>query len=119
MFSQKDDFPLFDLCVGAQTHYNAYQHRTKVLPASLVCAEDAMRLAGVQHITIAPHILQELATTKFDPDLRVTNSLFDGPFSGERWSISSFADNVEAFRTALSQEDEGMGEKRLKQVCKA
>ena len=117
--SQTDDFPIFNLCVAAQAYYKAHQLRTKVLPASLVCAEDALRLSGVDHITIAPRILQGLATTKSDSELSLTRSLFDEPLSVEPWPAKSFINNEEDFRSALAQEEGGVGEGKLKQVCNA
>ncbi|KFA72789.1 hypothetical protein S40288_06380 [Stachybotrys chartarum IBT 40288] len=56
-----DHSPAFDFCRESQAYYLAHKHRTQVLAASLTSVEQVMQLAGIQHITVAPKLLQELS----------------------------------------------------------
>ncbi|UNI24874.1 Transaldolase [Purpureocillium takamizusanense] len=51
----------FAFCREAQAYYVARGHRTRVLAASLTSVDEVMQLAGVQHVTVAPGLLRELA----------------------------------------------------------
>ena len=78
-----------------------------------------MLLAGVDHITIAPKLLRELATTEVDPDNVPTfASLFDKAKTKrfEILSKLSFADDEEAFRMAMTRDANGAHEGKLIQV---
>lgn len=61
IYSFVDKEPLIDLCVDIQRYYRSIFARTKVLPASLTSIDQVFALAGVDHITIAPHLLAQLA----------------------------------------------------------
>lgn len=51
----------FAFCREAQAYYNAYNHRTRVLAASLTSVDEVLQLAGVNHITISPILLHALS----------------------------------------------------------
>ncbi|UKZ49221.1 hypothetical protein TrVGV298_003465 [Trichoderma virens] len=51
----------FAFCREAQAYYNANNHRTRVLAASLTSVEEVLQLAGVNHITISPILLHALS----------------------------------------------------------
>lgn len=53
----------FEVARGAQRYYRRVGAGTKVLPASLVSVEEVMRLSGVDHVTVSPPLLFELAKT--------------------------------------------------------
>lgn len=76
-----DPSPNLALCVAAQRYYLAHALPTQVLPASLTSAAECMRLAGAQHITIAPALLRELAATPVaaDSPAAKAHSLYDDP----------------------------------------
>lgn len=78
-----------------------------------------MLLAGVDHITIAPKLLRELASAEVDPS-NASNlpSLFDEVKLAEEQIPAklSFADNEEAFRMAMTRDANGANEGKLIQV---
>lgn len=78
-----------------------------------------MLLAGVDHITIAPKLLRELASAEIDPsNASDLPSLFDElKTSADQIPTKlSFADNEDAFRMALTRDANGANEKKLIQV---
>ncbi|CAL5871376.1 uncharacterized protein PFLUO_LOCUS5626 [Penicillium psychrofluorescens] len=68
-----DKGKLLPLCVAIQQYYKYINAKTKVLPASLTSTEEIYSLAGVDHLTIAPHLLAQLT----EPAPISTKSLFD------------------------------------------
>ncbi|KAL7939277.1 hypothetical protein V8C35DRAFT_286211 [Trichoderma chlorosporum] len=56
-----DHHKAFAFCREAQAYYNANNHRTRVLAASLTSVEEVLQLAGVNHITISPILLHALS----------------------------------------------------------
>ncbi|KAG5936574.1 hypothetical protein E4U53_000202, partial [Claviceps sorghi] len=53
----------FDFCRQAQSFFLQTNSTTQVLAASLTSVDEVMQLAGIQHITISPPLLDELAAT--------------------------------------------------------
>ena len=80
--------------------------------------DEVMALAGAHHITIAPPLLRELSTTEASGyDSKIPN-VFDVEVRYEQLhALMSFADNEAAFRTALSNNDNGSNEAKMIQVC--
>ncbi|KAJ5831896.1 hypothetical protein N7474_000207 [Penicillium riverlandense] len=68
-----DRAKLLPLCVAIQQYYKYINATTKVLPASLTSTAEIYSLAGVDHLTIAPHLLAQLT----EPAPTSTKSLFD------------------------------------------
>ncbi|KAG8526731.1 uncharacterized protein KY384_008160 [Bacidia gigantensis] len=102
--SYKDINPLFQLPASAQGYYKTHNYRTKVLPASLTTPGDAMRLAGVDHMTVAPKILRELNEMKFNADeTAATKSMFDEP-PQTQWDTVHFGKDEDLFRKLHEKE---------------
>ena len=79
-----------------------------------------MTLAGVDHITIAPKLLHELASTKADPSESANNKpAVEQLKAASDWTPSrfSYADDEAAFRMAMTREANGASEGKLIQVC--
>ena len=117
----KGDAPLFPICVQAQEYYKQHEFTTKVLVASLTSVDEIMILAGVDHITIAPRLLRELAFTETDPSQSADNKPAIEQLKATRdWTPSrfSYTDNEAAFRMAMTREANGASEGKLIQVCK-
>ncbi len=80
-----------------------------------------MLLAGIDHITIAPKLLRELASAEVDasndPELP---SLFDKVKTGADQIPPrlSYADDEAAFRMAMTRDANGANEGKLIQVCR-
>lgn len=78
-----------------------------------------MLLAGVDHITIAPKLLRELAAVEVDPsNASSLPSLFDEVKMTEDHIPPklSYADHEDAFRMAMTREANGANEGKLIQV---
>lgn len=77
-----------------------------------------MLLAGVNHITIAPALLRELASTEIEDSTANLPSLFDEvEISPEQIpSRLSFVEDEEAFRMAVTRDKQGVNEGKLTQV---
>ena len=84
------------------------------MPASITSTEEALSLAGVDHITIAPGTLEQLVS----PGCPITPSLFDentsdiGPLTK-----TSFLHDEAAYRIAFTRDLGGASEEKLTQVC--
>jgi transaldolase len=100
-----------DLCVHAHRLYSANKVKTKVLPASLTSIDEIMALAGVDHITISPQLLQEMVRTPASEKTKA--SLFDGEI--EVPPMLSFTNEAE-YRIAFTLSGKGEGERKLTQV---
>ena len=77
--SYHDTAKAFPFCYSAQDYFNEHNFKTKVLAASLTSIQEVMQLAGVQHITVSPPLLRELAQTASDgwEDSNVVGRVFD------------------------------------------
>ncbi|KAK5943162.1 hypothetical protein PMZ80_004168 [Knufia obscura] len=100
-----DRFPGHEVCVQAQSHFRKHGHMTKVLPASLISVDECMSLAGVDHMTIAPALLQQLS----EAPAREQSTI-------EAVDVSDVDDSMDekAFRMSMTRRDGGRGE--IKQV---
>ena len=117
--SYYDDHPQLDLCVSIQRFYQQHSLSTKVLAAALTSPTEAMALAGVHHMTIAPFLLQELSQTKLSDFDTKGLSLFDKTETSTEnipHSLIAFSNDEAAFRLALSRNSNGANECKLIQV---
>ncbi|KAI9641932.1 hypothetical protein NHQ30_009801 [Ciborinia camelliae] len=104
-----------ELCLKIQQYYRKHNLKTKVLPASLTHIDEIMMLAGVDHITIAPSLLRELAATPAEG--YNVKSLFDRGNKEEDVSqILQFGDNESEWRMAFTRSGKGEGERKLSQA---
>lgn len=78
-----------------------------------------MLLAGVDHITIAPALLRELADTDVDVGTGSFPSLFDRVEENPEMVPRkvSYLENEEGFRMAMTRDKDGVNEGKLVQVC--
>ncbi|MCJ1451354.1 hypothetical protein MMC28_001690 [Mycoblastus sanguinarius] len=114
----KGDDPIFELCVSAQRYYKQHDFSTKVLPASLTSINEIMLLAGVDHITIAPALLRELASTEVNGSTVGLPSLIDKvETSADLFPPRlSYVDDEPAFRMAMTRDKNGTNEAKLVQA---
>ncbi|QSZ36571.1 hypothetical protein DSL72_006451 [Monilinia vaccinii-corymbosi] len=103
-----------ELCLEIQQYYRRNNHRTKVLPASLTNIDEVMMLAGVDHITIAPALLRELAATPVEG--YAVKSIFDKSFEGETVPSSMNFASESDWRIAFTRSGKGEGERKLSQA---
>jgi transaldolase len=112
-FSFIDNNKAQKLCLEAQRYYEANKVKTQVLPASLTSTTEIMELAGVHHITIAPALLQQLATTPASG--LTTKSLFDQAAT-KVYKGKPFIGDEAGYRLAFTRSGNGEGERKLSQA---
>ena len=99
-----------------QKYYESINAKTRVLPASLTSTSEIYALAGVDHITIAPGLLAQLA----EPDSKSgaeVESLFDASAAAaEGHKRITFAKDESAYRMAFTRDSHGGSEEKLSQV---
>lgn len=108
----------FALSRSAQRYYAKIGSRVKVLPASLISTAEVMKLAGVDHITVSPPLLAQLASM---PSV-LASAAVDTPatwFSEVEVDEAVDADyegvvgDEAAWRLAFTRSKEGANEKKL------
>jgi transaldolase len=100
-----------ELCVHAHRLYSANKVKTKVLAASLTSVDEIMSLAGIDHITISPGLLEKLVETPASENTK--GSLFDEEI--EVPAMLAFTSEPE-YRIAFTLSGKGEGERKLTQV---
>ncbi|KAI0195425.1 transaldolase [Astrocystis sublimbata] len=112
--SYVDDNQAFQVCAISQRFYHEQTRRTKVLAASLTSIDEVMKLAGVDHITVAPALLDELSRTPVDSYQGAVGSVFrELPRILDDIDRVSCQDEL-AWRLAFGREQDGKSETRLK-----
>lgn len=108
----------FTLTRSAQRYHKGIGSKTQVLPASLVSTAEVMKLSGVDHITVSPPLLAELASTPG----RSASAIVDTPvpwFQGEDLDedadhdYASVVNHEAAYRIAFTRSKGGANEKKL------
>ncbi|KAI0827525.1 transaldolase [Hypoxylon sp. FL0890] len=105
-----DQHKAFDFCGAAQRYYEKIGSKTQVLPASLTSIQEVMKLAGVHHITVAPHLLTKLAETPANPWDGETGSVLEDATSEGLGDYSSILEDESAWRLAFTRSQEGKSE---------
>lgn len=109
-----DPNKLLPLCVAIQKYYKSVNAKTQVLPASLTSTDEIFAMAGVDHITIAPNLLQQLSQPDSVPQIQ---SLFDSDAPAVLPPSSlSFVNDESAYRLAFARDLHGASEEKLTQV---
>lgn len=109
--SYVDQHKAFDFCGAAQRYYEKIGSATKVLPASLTSIQEVMKLAGVHHITVAPHLLTKLAETPANPWEGETGTVIQDKTADA--TVGNYDDILEdesAWRLAFTRSQEGKAE---------
>lgn len=116
-FSYQDLHPQLQLCVTAQRYYEHHSLSTQVLAASFTSIQQVMALAGVHHMTLAPPLLEELASTSPESMVKIT-SLFDEVEVSDGKTLANirFGNDEAAFRTSFARNSNGKAEAKLVQV---
>lgn len=109
-----DPNKLFTLCVAIQKYYKSIGAVTQVLPASLTSTDEVLALAGVDHITVAPPLLDLLSLS----DCPIPTSFFDTDALGlTPLPKTSYLKDEAAYRLAFTRDHAGASEEKLTQVC--
>ncbi|OJZ90407.1 hypothetical protein ASPFODRAFT_126076 [Aspergillus luchuensis CBS 106.47] len=113
----KDPSPLLQFSALVQKYYASIGSQTQVLPASLTSTNEIFALAGVQHITIAPGLLEELVKP-LEGKVPV-ESLFDSPAVVEGavpGKEVSYVGDEAGYRIAFTRDANGLSEEKLTQA---
>ncbi|KAB8274087.1 hypothetical protein BDV30DRAFT_226190 [Aspergillus minisclerotigenes] len=109
-----DPNKLLPLCVAIQKYYKSVNAKTQVLPASLTSTDEIFAMAGVDHITITPNLLQQLSQPNSVPQIQ---SLFDSDTPAVLPPSSlSFVNDESAYRLAFTRDLHGASEEKLTQA---
>lgn len=112
-----DGGPNVELCVNAQKYYKQYGYKTKTLAAGLLNIEEAKKLAGVSHMTIAIDLLHTLSKTEENSEDARAMSLFnDAEASEQEIEQMSFIENESKYAKAFDKSYKGKGKWKTKQV---
>lgn len=110
-----DEQKLLPLCAAIQSYYKSINAPTKVLPASLTSTEEIFLLAGVDHLTIAPHLLAQLAQPMSTP----VESLFDAaPTEAVPAPGVSYLHDPGRYQITFARDKGGASQIKLTEVCK-
>lgn len=105
---------MIPLCVAIQKYYKTINAPTHVLPASLTSAEEIFQLAGVDHLTIAPHLLNELAQSA-SPSVK---SLFDAaPTVPVPEPGTSYLNDQGKYQITFARDSGGASQRKITEVC--
>ncbi|KAL6888028.1 hypothetical protein GGI43DRAFT_416946 [Trichoderma evansii] len=114
-----DPHKAFSFCREAQAYYDANNHRTRVLAASLTSVEEVLQLAGVHHVTISPILLNELSRL----DATTVNSNLGEYFavtlpteSLDPTRYSTILENESSWRLAFTRSGFGTSEGKIIQA---
>ncbi|KAF4551241.1 Transaldolase/Fructose-6-phosphate aldolase-like protein [Elsinoe fawcettii] len=110
-----DSGPGIDLTHAAKLYFTSIKAKTQVMPASLTSVDEILMLSGrADRITIAPHLLRQLATTSAQGEFSVgevvpsaeTKKMAEGDYK-------HVLQDEAAWRTAMTRGKLGINEKKL------
>lgn len=113
-----DGEPILPLCVKIQRYYEQHSYTTRVKAAGLLSVDEAMKLAGVASLTIAPDLLQILSKTEEQESELVGRSLFvEGTkIQDQETEHKTFIDDETEYRRAFAESESGKGQVKTAQV---
>ena len=113
----KDNEPCFDLCVKIQDYYNQHSWATRVKVAGLLSANQAIRLAGAQTMTLAPIVIKGLSQWQELETSLAKQSMYtqENGRKREQESVSYMSDEI-GWRKAFERYDNGKGAVKTAQV---
>lgn len=118
--SYTDSAKGFALCAEAQHYYRTYGLVTKVMAASLTSIGDVMTLAGLDHITVSPALLQQLHQTAIPRDGKASDTTLEALVPSQVAitidQAQSLVRDEAAWRFAFTRSDNGKNEAKLVQA---
>ncbi|PSK43032.1 hypothetical protein B9Z65_6986 [Elsinoe australis] len=110
----KDQDPGFALTHAAKLYYQRVSAETQVMPASLTSVAEVQALIGkADHITVAPHLLRQMAEMPASAALKQDEAV---PAEVEALSKADYTlicKDEAAFRMAMTRSKDGNNEKKL------
>ncbi|KAJ6786809.1 hypothetical protein PWT90_03860 [Aphanocladium album] len=114
-----DEHKAFSFCAEAQAYYKEIGTKTQVLVASLTSIDEVMQLAGVQHITISPSLLEQLAATSTTSWQCSGTNILDNSSGLKSYSRDDFKDIIHdesAWRLAFARSGFGTSHGKIIQA---
>lgn len=101
-----------------QKYYESINAKTRVLPASLTSTSEIYALAGVDHITIAPGLLAQLAEANPTPEVESLFNVGAAAGTGDvgKEGKESLVNDESAYRMSFTRDLHGASEEKLSQV---
>ena len=114
----KDDGPIIPLCLQIQRYYEKHSHKTRVKAAGLLSVHEAMQLAGIDSMTVAPDLLRTLSKTEEPEDGLIKLSVFTNTYKLPQNHLepTSFIDDEPEFRKAFAESERLRGPVKTAQV---
>ena len=81
--------------------------------------DEALQLAGIDSMTVAPDLLRTLSKTEQPEDTITGLSVFEGPFKlpSNLLEPISFIDDESKYRKAFAETEKSKGPEKTAQVC--
>lgn len=117
--SYVDESKAFPFCGAVQQYYRSIKARTQVLPASLTSIDEVLILAGVDHITVSPPLLAELAVTtvaSFKGEIGSVLKMAEGEGVPPKSKYEAILENESAWRLAFTRSERGKSEGKIIQA---
>ncbi len=114
-----DGGPIIPLCLQMQKYYNKHSYKTRVKAAGLLSVEEAMQLAGIDSMTVAPDLLRTLSK-KEEPENDVAGlSVFKNSynFPSNLLEPITFINDESKYRKAFAETEKTKGPMKTAQVC--
>ncbi|QGI61576.1 hypothetical protein CEK26_005545 [Fusarium fujikuroi] len=114
-----DENKAFEFCREAQAYYISHSFRTQVLAASLTSVDEVMQLAGIQHVTISPNLLNGLASAELSTwNGKLGEYFAQGPTkkSWETTDYNALVRDESSWRMAFTRSGFGTSEGRIIQA---
>ncbi|KAG4291280.1 hypothetical protein FPRO06_03166 [Fusarium proliferatum] len=114
-----DENKAFEFCREAQAYYISHSFRTQVLAASLTSVDEVMLLAGIQHVTISPNLLNGLASAELSTwNGKLGEYFAQGPTkkSWETTDYNALVRDESSWRMAFTRSSFGTSEGKIIQA---
>lgn len=113
-----DGGPNLQLCLEAQQYYKQQNYATRVKAAGLLNASEAIQLAGVDSMTVAPDLLRLLSKID-EPEANLADSsIFEKENDERKQEIETqhFVNDESKYREAFARSYDGKGAWKTKEV---
>ena len=102
----------------SQRYFEQHSYATRVKAAGLLSVDEAIKLAGIASLTIAPDLLRTLSKMEEQESQLADRSLFSERTKAGEQDIEykTFIDDENKYREAFAQSEGGMGQVKTAQV---
>ncbi|KAL8809576.1 MAG: hypothetical protein Q9223_001839 [Gallowayella weberi] len=108
-----------DLCLEIQDYYQRHNLATRVKAAGLTSMDEAEKLAGVEAVTVAPHLLRSLSNVEESRTELISRSIFienTVPPQGKVRDRETFVNDEKRYQERFIKTDNGRGSRRTREA---